>query len=101
MELNRNLCGLPLKRSELNAAVHSRRFMPECVSNCTFSLQLLRVALSAIEKCELSFFGLQCTFASAAARGKTAKNNDIQGLGSATESTQTSADTLSPLLRQR
>lgn len=30
----------------------------------------VRAALSATEKCELSFFGLQCTFASAAVRGK-------------------------------
>lgn len=53
--------------------------VPDRVSNCTFGLPLVRVAVSAIEKCELSFFGLQCTFASAAVRAKNGKNNEIQG----------------------
>lgn len=44
--------------------------MPDHVSSCTFSLQLAPVAPSVIEKSELSSFGLQCTFASAAVGGK-------------------------------
>lgn len=44
--------------------------MPDRVSSFTFmSAAGVCGPLSAIEKCELSFCGLQCTFASAAGRG--------------------------------
>lgn len=64
VRVNRNLCSLLFKGSDLNTAAHNGFFTPHCVSNCKFSRQLLRVALfdTAIENCGLSLFGLQHTF---------------------------------------